>query len=180
VNVRIISATNQALEKCVAEGVFREDLYHRLNVVQIDLPALRERADDIPMLAMEFLKRFARQNNKDVRGFTDAAIKALEDYQWPGNIRELENVVLQAVVLAKSPLIDITDLARRIGEARSVEATSPVALEAQLGAPEKQILLKTLHQYEGNIKRAAESLQISRTTLYAKLRKYEIDPDGIR
>lgn len=180
VNVRIISATNQSLDESVTKGTFREDLYHRLNVVQIDLPALRERIDDISLLAMEFLKRFTRQNNKVVRGFTDTAIKALETYPWPGNIRELENVVLQAVVLAKSQLIDNVDLARRIAETPHKPGETSAALDDQLGEPEKQILLKTLRLHTGNIKRTAEALQISRTTLYAKLRKYEIDPDGIR
>jgi two-component system, NtrC family, response regulator AtoC len=180
VNVRIIAATNRSLEKCVAEGTFREDLYHRLNVVQIDLPALRERVIDIPLLAMEFLKRFAHQNGKSVRGFTDGAVEALERYSWPGNVRELENVVLQAVVLAKSPIIDVSDLARRIAENPQTPHQSSVALNTQLGQPEKQILIKTLRQHAGNIKRAAAALEISRTTLYAKLRKYEIDPGEIR
>src|SRR6266446_5641498 len=106
VDVRIIAATNRPLDACVAEGIFREDLYHRLNVVEIQLPPLRERTVDIPLLAMEFLRRFARQNGKDLRGFTDAAIEVLCRYNWSGNVRELENVVLQAVVLAKSSIID--------------------------------------------------------------------------
>jgi DNA-binding NtrC family response regulator len=180
VNVRIISASNRSLEKCVSENTFRDDLYHRLNVVQIDLPALRERADDISLLAMEFLRRYARQNTKAIKGFTDAAVHALEKYPWPGNIRELENVVLQAVVLAKSPLIDVTDLSRRIAETPRTPETTSLALDSQLGEPEKQILLKALRQNAGNIKRAAATLEISRTTLYAKLRKYDIDPDAIR
>jgi DNA-binding NtrC family response regulator len=180
VDVRIIAATNRPLEQGVAEGSFREDLYHRLNVVEIELPPLRERAEDIPLLTMEFLRKFARQNGKDLRGFTPGATDVLCRYNWPGNVRELENVVLQAVVLAKSSLIDTSDLPRRIIEAPTVAAASSTRLADQLGQPEKQILINALRQHAGNIKRTAEMLQISRTTLYAKLKKYQIDPDAIR
>jgi len=180
VDVRIIAATNRPLETCVTEGTFREDLYHRLNVVQIDLPPLRERTVDIPLLAMEFLRRFSRQNGKDLRGFSDAAIDVLCRYNWSGNVRELENVVLQAVVLAKSSRIDASDLPKRITESKPVLGSQSAALADQLGEPEKQILINALRQHSGNIKRTAETLQISRTTLYAKLKKYQIDPDAIR
>ena len=178
VNVRIIAATNKPLERCVADGTFREDLYHRLNVVQIDVPSLRERIEDVPLLAGEFLRRYARQNGRDVRGFTEAAAHALFGYRWPGNVRELENVVLQAVVLAKSAFIDLADLPRRITE--SPGAVLPATLADQLSEPEKQILLNALRQHGGNIKRAAAMLHVSRTTLYAKLKKYEIEPDASR
>ena len=180
VDVRIIAATNRPLEQCIVEGTFREDLYHRLNVVEIELPPLRERTEDVPLLAMEFLRRFARQNGKDLRGFTDAGIDVLCRYNWPGNVRELENVVLQAVVLAKSSLIDAGDLPKRITESKPVIGAQSAALADQLGEPEKQILVNALRQHAGNIKRTAETLQISRTTLYAKLKKYQIEPDLIR
>lgn len=180
VDVRIIAATNRPLEQCVAEGSFREDLYHRLNVVEIELPPLRERVEDTPLLAMEFLRRFARQNGKDLRGFTPAAVEVLSRYGWPGNVRELENVVLQAVVLAKSALIDAVDLPKRIIDAPALAAATSARLIDQLGQPEKQILINAIRQHAGNIKRTAEMLQISRTTLYAKLKKYQIDPDTIR
>ncbi|HVM61466.1 MAG TPA: sigma-54 dependent transcriptional regulator [Verrucomicrobiae bacterium] len=180
IDVRIIAATNRPLEAVVTDGSFRDDLYHRLNVVQIDLPPLRERPEDVPLLAMEFLRRFARQNGKDLHGFSDNSISVLCGYNWPGNVRELENVVLQAVVLAKSSLIDSPDLPRRITEAKPAAATASSALSDQLGEPEKQILVNALRQYGGNIKRTAEILQISRTTLYAKLKKYDIDPDFVR
>jgi two-component system response regulator HydG len=180
VDVRIIAATNRPLEQCIVEGTFREDLYHRLNVVQIELPPLRERTEDVPLLAMEFLRRFARQNGKDLRGFTDAGIEVLCRYTWPGNVRELENVVLQAVVLAKSSLIDASDLPKRITESKLIIGAQSAALADQLGEPEKQILVNALRQHAGNIKRTAETLQISRTTLYAKLKKYQIEPDLIR
>ncbi len=178
VDVRIVAATNQALEECVADGRFREDLFHRLNVVEIRVPPLRERVEDIPLLAMEFLRRFSRQHHKDVRGFTDPAIALMNAYRWPGNVRELENVVLQAVVLAKSPLVEQTDLPKRLSQVSSAQVSPRLA--DQLEEPEKQILLSTLRQHAGNIKRTAEQLQISRTTLYAKLKKFSIDPDAIR
>ena len=179
VDVRIVAATNRSLEQCVAEGTFREDLYHRLNVVQIDLPPLRERPEDILLLSMEFLRRFARQNNKELLGLTEAVVSLLCGYHWPGNVRELENVILQAVVLAKSSFLDAGDLPRRIVQSEGAASHSP-ALADQLGEPEKQILLNTLRQHGGNIKRTAATLDISRTTLYVKLKKYQIDPDAIR
>ncbi len=180
VDVRIIAATNRPLEQCVTSGTFREDLYHRLNVVQIDLPALRDRPEDVLLLSMEFLRRFARQNGKDLRGFADGAVRTLCSYHWPGNVRELENVILQAVVLAKSSILDVNDLPKRIAQATALAVSGSAALVDQLGEPEKQILLAALRQHAGNIKRTAETLQISRTTLYAKLKKYQIDPDAIR
>jgi len=180
VDVRIVAATNRALETCIEEGTFREDLYHRLNVVQIELPPLRERVDDIVLLASEFLKRFARENRKDVRGFSSNAVTVLSSYGWPGNVRELENVVLQAVVLAKSPLICAEDLPRRILSSSAAKDASSTKLTDQLGEPEKQILIDTLQKHKGNIKRTAQALEISRTTLYAKLKKYQIDPSRIR
>jgi two-component system NtrC family response regulator len=180
VDVRIIAATNRPLRECVEDGTFRDDLYHRLNVVQIEVPPLRERVEDVPLLAAEFLRRFARQNSKDLRGFTAAATEVLARYAWPGNVRELENVVLQAVVLAKSSLIDVGDLPRRVAEATAVSRSPSTRLTDQLEEPEKQILVNALQQHGGNIKRTAEMLQISRTTLYAKLKKYGVDPDGVR
>jgi DNA-binding NtrC family response regulator len=179
VDVRIVSATNKPLEELISAGSFRDDLFHRLNVVQIDLPPLRQRREDVPLLAMEFLRRFARQNAKDVRGFTDAAIATLKSYHWSGNVRELENVILQAVVLAKSSLIDRSDLPKRI-IATLPENAPAITLAGQLGEPEKQIVLKALREHGGNIKRAAAMLDISRTTLYAKLKKYDINPAAVR
>jgi DNA-binding NtrC family response regulator len=178
VDVRIVAASNRSLEQCVTDGVFREDLFHRLNVVQIQVPPLRERHDDIALLATEFLRRCSRQHGKAVRGFTEAALQALTAYRWPGNVRELENVILQAVVLAKSFILDESDLPQRIVENPAVHSAHTLA--GQLGEPERQILLTALRQHDGNIKRTAAMLQISRTTLYAKLRKYQIDPDGER
>ena len=180
VDVRIIAASNQPLADCIAEGSFREDLYHRLNVVEIGLPPLRDRKGDVPLLAMEFLRRFAREHRKELRGFTDDAIEMLNGYHWPGNVRELENVVLQSVVLAKSPIIDAPELPQRILSAKGTGAAGSARLADQLGEPEKLIIVNALRQHGGNIKRTAATLQVSRTTLYAKLKKYQIDPDLVR
>jgi len=179
VNVRIIAASNRPLPDCIAAGTFREDLYHRLNVVEIELPPLRERTGDVPLLAREFLRRIARQNDKDVRGFTEEALDALNRYQWPGNVRELQNVVLQAIVLARAAWIDMDGLPKRITADTNL-ALPAATLADKLGGPEKQILLDTLRQHGGNIKTAADALQISRTTLYAKLKKHGIDPEAQR
>jgi DNA-binding NtrC family response regulator len=178
VDVRIVAATNRPLADCVAENKFREDLYHRLIVVQIEVPPLRERGDDTVVLAGEFLRKFASEHNKTIRGFTEAAIEALTRYRWPGNVRELENVILQAVVLAKSALLDVSDLSKRIIQATD-EGVMGSTLSDRLTEPEKQILIDAIRENRGNIKKSAAALQISRTTLYAKLKKYQIDPAQI-
>jgi len=179
VDVRIIAATNRRLPGCIAAGTFREDLYHRLNVVEIELPPLRDRIGDVPLLAREFLRRIALQNDKDVRGFTDGALDALNRYQWPGNVRELENVVLQAIVLSRTEWIDVDGLPKRITADANL-APPATTLADKLGGPERQILLDTLRLHGGNIKAAADALQISRTTFYAKLKKHGIDPEAQR
>ena len=179
VDVRIIAATNRRLPDCIVAGTFREDLYHRLNVVEIELPPLRERVGDVPLLVREFLRRIALQNDKDVSGFTEGALDALNRYQWPGNVRELGNVVLQAIVLARTAWIDVDDLPKRI-IADTKLAPPATTLADKLGGPERQILLDALHQHGGNIKAAADALQISRTTFYAKLKKHGIDPEEQR
>lgn len=179
VDVRILAASNRRLDQCVTDGVFRGDLYHRLNVVQILIPPLRQRIEDIPLLVDRFVKRFAREHHKNIEGVTSAALRLLGSYRWPGNVRELENVVLQAVVLAHSTMIDVTDLPARIWNAAEPGKQGPSRLVDQLREPEMEILLSTLKQVEGNVKQAAKQLQISRTTLYAKLKKYGIDPRGV-
>jgi DNA-binding NtrC family response regulator len=179
VDVRIVAATNRPLAECVAEKTFREDLYHRLIVVQIEVPPLRQRGNDIVVLAGDFLRKFAKDHAKTIRGFTDSAIDALTKYRWPGNVRELENVILQAVVLGKSALLDVNDLPKRIVQATDENLVAGSTLSDRLTEPEKQILIDTIREHRGNIKKSAEALQISRTTLYSKLKKYQIDPATI-
>jgi len=180
VDVRIVAASNRPLDQCVADGAFREDLYHRLNVVQILIPPLRQRKEDVPLLVEHFIHRFAREYRKEVQGVTSAALHLLSAYHWPGNVRELENVILQSVILTHSSLIDVMDLPPRIwGIHEQTGGDVSARLADRLREPEKEILLSTLKQVNGNIKQAAKQLQISRTTLYAKLKRYGIEPHHV-
>jgi len=174
VDVRVVAACNRHLEDCVAAGSFRDDLFHRLNVVQISVPPLRQRRADIPLLARHFARRFAHEHGKKVHAITATALRCLTAYHWPGNVRELQNVILQAVVLSRSNIIDVPDLPPRIWNSIPPSSQLLSDLASRLQEPEREILMATLHQVNGNIKQAAARLQISRTTLYAKLKKYGI------
>jgi len=174
VDVRIIAATNRDLKKEIAEGRFREDLYYRLNVVNIHVPPLRERRDDIPILAMSFLQEFARENGKPIEGFDPKARQALYAYPWPGNVRELRNCVESAVVMAGGSLVGIEDLppgVRSSGEERDVR----VPAGSSLAEAEKILIRETLAAQGGNKSRTAEILGIGRKTLYQKIEDYGIE-----
>jgi DNA-binding NtrC family response regulator len=164
---RIIAATNRNLQDMVHRGDFREDLYYRLNVIHVHLPPLRDRPEDIPLLAEHFLKRFCLATNKRIHGFTPASLDLLKHHPWPGNIRELENAVERSVVLAKSGYIQPADLPPLSGD-------SALGPTASLDEVEKQHVLKTLAAVDWNIKRAAEIMGIERATLYNKIRRYGI------
>ena len=170
VDVRIISATNKDLKKAVARGEFREDLYYRLNVVTIELPPLRERREDIPLLAEHFLNKFVLENQKEVAGFSPEAREFLLRYDWPGNVRELENAIERAVILAKNSLIEVADLPdQSLSLARS-------ALQGKsLKEMEKNHILNVLSETGGNYSQAARILGITRMTLYNKAREYGLD-----
>ncbi len=170
VDVRIISATNKDLRKAIASGEFRKDLYYRLNVVTIELPSLRERMDDIPLLAEHFLNKFARENHKEVAGFSTEAMEFLLHHDWPGNVRELENAIESAVILAKGPLIQVIDLP----QPRLSLAHSPSA-EKSLKEIERNHILNVLSATGGNYSQAARLLGITRTTLYNKVKEYGLD-----
>jgi putative PEP-CTERM system response regulator len=175
VDVRIIAATNRDLKKEIAEGRFREDLYYRLNVVNIHVPPLRERRDDIPILAMSFLQEFARENAKPIEGFEPKARQALYAYPWPGNVRELRNCVESAVVMARGNLIGIEDLppgVRSSSEERDIRVPSG----SSLAETEKILIRETLAAQGGNKSRTAEILGIGRKTLYQKIEEYGIEP----
>lgn len=174
VDVRVIASTNLDLERAVKEGAFREDLYYRLNVVQLHLPPLRERREDIPLLAGLFAKKF---NPETVVGIEPAALAALASYGWPGNIRELENVVERASVLRRSAMITVADLPDKLTkETKGVEdlilnlPEEGISLEGL----EKQLILKALEKQNGNQTRAAEYLGITRPTLLYRMEKYGI------
>lgn len=177
-DVRIIAATNRDLLQEVAAGKFREDLYYRLNVVTLALPPLRERTDDIPLLAQHFMVRFAEKNNKTVKGFTPGAMNKLIRYLWPGNVRELENVIERAVILLLGEHIserELPDRVLRTPEAESIsDALSMNGLT--LEDVERVVIRETVKRCGGNKTEAAKTLGITRKTLHTKLAKY--DPDA--
>ena len=180
VDVRVIAATNKNLTELKSKGVFREDLYYRLNVVSLEIPPLRERTEDIPLLARYFLQMFAKKNQKQIKGFTPVAMHRLIRYDWPGNVRELMNAIERAVVLARTDYLDDTDfmimqdLSGRSDEPLSVfiEKDEPISLEQV----EKVAILRTLKSVSGNKSEAARRLGITRKTLHKKLKKYGVMP----
>jgi len=177
VDTRVILATNEDLAKAVAEGRFRQDLYYRVNVINIELPSLRDRISDIPLLARHFLERIARDAGKRVEGFSDQALWALHGYRWPGNVRELQNAIERAVLLGKGPLIGIEDLPSNV-TASAPPMVEPVAgrtLKQAMSAPERQIILDVLEAHQWNRLATAEALGINRTTLYKKMKRLGLE-----
>ena len=173
VNVRVIAATNKDLPELVSGGRFREDLYYRLNVVGLTLPALRERAEDIPLLALHFLEAFALKNRKEVKGFTPQAMDRLIRYAWPGNVRELMNAVERAVVMTRGDFLTEEDVAL-IPTTAMPEPEQPAAGTRPLEAVEKATILTTLKAADGNKSEAARRLGITRRTLHKKLKAYGV------
>lgn len=174
VDVRVISATNRDLEKAVQEGSFREDLYWRLNVVRINLPPLRERKEDIPLLVNHFLNKFSKENNKPIPQLEPEVMELLLSYDWPGNIRELANVMERAVVLSPSGLISIKHLPRRIQEKTGWIAKNESSLN--LLELEKSLIIKALNTTGWNQTKAAEILGISRKQLRTKMKHHGLLP----
>ena len=170
VDVRVISATNKDTKTAVANGQFREDLYYRLNVVTIELPPLRERKEDIPLLAQHFLKKFTVENQKEITGFSPEANDFLLKYEWPGNVRELENAIERAVILAKNSYIEVADLPP---ESLALARSAPLVKSlAEVG---KNHILNILSETGGNYTKAATILGISRVTLHNKIKAYGLD-----
>ncbi|HHT80277.1 MAG TPA: sigma-54-dependent Fis family transcriptional regulator [Spirochaetales bacterium] len=176
VDVRVVCATNRDLLKEIEKGNFREDLYYRLNVVHFDVPPLRERKDDIPLLMTTFLTQFNQENDKKIEGFSNGAKKALLSYEWPGNIRELRNSIESAVVLSRSSVIEADDLPPAI---RLADNSAQLSLDVgiTLAEAEKQLIMSTLVMSGGNKTKAAEILGIGRKTLHRKLQEYQIDQE---
>jgi DNA-binding NtrC family response regulator len=173
VDVRVLAATNRDLKKLVEEGKFREDLYYRLNVITLEVPPLRERVEDIPLLAVHFLRRYAEANQKDVKGFTPEALDCLLRYRWPGNVRELENAVERAVVVCRGEEITAEDLPRAARAAAPAEAGAPAIPGAALEELERYAILRTLEATGGSTSRAAEILGISARKIQYKLHEYQ-------
>jgi len=173
VDVRVIAATNRDLRQAVQQGTFRDELFYRLNVITITLPPLRERREDIPLLAHEFIERLAVEVGKEVDEISEGALKLLLDYRWPGNVRELENAIERAIVTTRSHVLlaeDFTFLASESGQ--SVGWSAPTDLT--LDEVEKEVILATLRRTGGNVKEAAAILNIDRSTLYDRLRRYGV------
>ena len=202
VDTRTILATNENLEQAVEVGSFRQDLYYRINVIHIELPSLRERPDDIPLLSEYFLRNACSEFGREVQGFSTSAMNAMQSYSWPGNIRELENAIQRSVLLTKSKSIDLETLPRAInglhlagfsGPSRATNntpATPTLASQAQadsqgkatqqtlseaLEGPERTIILNVLRQNDWNRNTTADQLGINRTTLYKKMKKLGIE-----
>ncbi|MBX3365446.1 MAG: sigma-54-dependent Fis family transcriptional regulator [Phycisphaeraceae bacterium] len=193
VDVRIVLAGNQPLEDLVAAGAFRQDLYYRINVVKIELPPLRERVGDIPLLAETFLARFGAELGKQLVGFTPEALDALRKYHYPGNVRELQNIIERAAVLGDRPTIGLDDLPpevvhsaqgilARLPSRADADDTPwrPMPLEEALREPERNIILKALKANGFNRQKTADELAINRTTLYKKMKQLDIDPGDER
>jgi two-component system NtrC family response regulator len=171
VDVRLLAATHRNLEALVREGRFRDDLYYRINVVTIQLPPLRERREDVPLLIDHFLRAFADKNGKSIRGLTREAREALLRYDYPGNVRELENLIERAVVLTRDDVIDLTDLPLTL-EAQAAEPESGAGLVAAVEGLERRMIREALAKADGIQTRAAELLGIGERVLRYKLKKY--------
>ena len=171
VNVRIIAATNRDLKEEISEGKFREDLFYRLNVFTIQLPSLRERKEDIPLLAENFLKVFSDRTNKRIRGMSSELVRRLQQQEWKGNIRELKNVIERAVILTDGQQLGVEHLPLEL------QQTSSDLSSLDLAHVERLHIQKVLHYTKGNKTRAAELLGIGLTTLYRKLEEYKISAE---
>ena len=180
VDTRIVLASNKNLEKLVEEGKFRDDLYHRINVVTINLPPLCERVGDVPLLAKHFLRMYCAQYNKEKLGFTDEALEYLERYGWPGNIRELENVIEQAVLLGEDKHIEAGDLTSPIRSQLQEKTDKPVGLKEAVAETEKSFIRKVLEANHWNRQETAKALQINRTTLFKKMKRYGLFAEAER
>jgi len=176
-DARIIVATNQDLADLVKQEKFREDLYYRINVIYVHMPPLRERIDDIEILANHFLKIYADKNNKKISGYSDEVAQLFREYHWPGNIRELENAIEGAVIMAKTPVIqkgDIPNVSKFELASPGPVSSNGKSLKQVLEEPEKELIISILNQCNWNRNKAATQLGINRTTLYNKMKKYNI------
>ncbi len=170
VDVRLVAATNRNLAELVKEGRFREDLYYRLNVINVQIPPLRERVDDVPLLVEHFVQRFARRNDRSIAGVSREAMERLMCYDWPGNVRELENAIERAIVLTRGKLIDADALppqVRRISDVATSQITIPIG--TKMRDVEQQMITETLKHTNGNRELAAKLLGIASRTIYRKL-----------
>jgi Nif-specific regulatory protein len=176
VDVRIIVATNRDLEKIIAEGTFREDLFYRINVFPIFIPPLRERRDDIPALVDHFIDKFNKNNGTNIKRITTAAIEMLMVYMWPGNVRELENVIERACILTTDEVIHSYNLPPTLQTANSSETSAEGGLMAMLDRVECQLIREALTTTKGNIAQAAKNLNVTERILGMRVKKYRLEP----
>ncbi|HEY6364629.1 MAG TPA: sigma-54 dependent transcriptional regulator [Candidatus Binatia bacterium] len=184
VDVRVVAATNHNLAEAVSKGAFRQDLYYRLDVVAIRLPPLQKRVEDIPLLARHFLQRYSQESSKTITAISDRAMELLCAYSWPGNIRELENAIEQAVALSYQPVLTPDDLPAAVRDHAVTKAFQNDSPNGQFLFPDtptleevkKRYVLHVLGQTEGNISRSAKILNIDRRSLYRMLARYKIEP----
>jgi two-component system response regulator HydG len=180
VDVRVIAATNKDLSELIRHGTFREDLYYRLNVVGLEIPPLRRRKEDIPLMAQHFLEMFSTKNRKPIKGLTPGAMDRLLRYDWPGNVRELMNAVERAVVLSRAEYLNDADFSLIAGsgeiEAGPAPINPPLDSAVSLEEVEKATILSTLQAVDGNKSEAARRLGITRKTLHNKLKSYGLMP----
>jgi DNA-binding NtrC family response regulator len=175
VNVRIIASTNRDLKEEIKSGKFREDLYYRLNVVEISLPSLKEREEDIPLLADHFLNKYRTEMNKNIKGIDNGVIRALISYEWKGEVRELENVMERAVIFCKGDFITLNDLPETFSHASSsVDFSKLGSLEVAIRRFEKEYILKALESNNNDKEKTSELLQVGLSTLYRKLKELDI------
>ena len=178
VDVRVILATNENLAERMAAGAFRQDLFYRINVINIELPPLRDRISDIPLLARHFLKQVCEETGRQVRDFSDEALAALQRLRLPGNVRELQNIVERAVLLGRGDLIRPEDLPACVpgpSAATRLESAANHSLKESLEAPERQIILAMLDSNNWNRNETADALGINRTTLYKKMKRLGLE-----
>ncbi|MBN2735815.1 MAG: sigma-54-dependent Fis family transcriptional regulator [Spirochaetales bacterium] len=171
IDLRIIAATNKNLKKLIEQNLFREDLYFRLNIISIELPPLREKIEEIDQLTGIFIKKFNKTMGRSITGITQKALKKLKDYHYPGNIRELENIIERAFILADTNEISEGDIDLSSDNKRKITITGTLA------ELEKETILQALNRWEGNRTKAAEELGITRRTLFNKIKEYHLDPE---
>lgn len=175
IDIRIIAATNQNLQDLISQNKFRKDLYYRLNIISIEIPPLRQRKEDIPLLITDFIGRHTKHLSKKIDGISESALSILANHSWPGNIRELENIIERAIILCKGPIIEPEDLPEFLQHAKNKEDASReggLKLKDALQSPEKDIIIETLESVSWNRNDAAQKLGINRTTLYKKMLKF--------
>ena len=180
VNARIVAATNVDIQKAIKNGKFREDLYYRIGVISLQLPPLRDRSDDILLIANYFLKRFSEGLSKRVKGFSASAVEYLKHYEWPGNVREIENKVQSAVIMSDAAFIEPQDLGCSQKSVDTKASFSGLNLKTAKDMVEKEIISAAMGQYNGNMSKIAEVLGISRPTLYDLLKKHDIQDKALR